>query len=221
MLNNGVTARVQSFARNANAAAASPSWGGTWAPFRLGVCREECCPSVQCGAVLGIGGQRGEAEKAMGRTCPSTTAWAGSEPGATQARRSDASPRLHAGRTQSGLGPLSGGVRRHTGRPPLPMFDAPPGLRTCWQRSQHVGRRYARLRYAGCNCDHVSRRRSLLVDQPASLGAGNAFPGSSVSWPAACVSPPRSELLEVQLKTRLSRSVLVRSHRCVHARLHA
>ena len=55
-------------------------------------------------------------------TRPSTTACAGSEPAATPARRSVASPRLHAGRTQSGLGPLSGGVRRNTADHHCPCF---------------------------------------------------------------------------------------------------
>ena len=89
------------------------------------------------------------------------------------------------------LGPTERWLRRYTGRPPLPALDAPPGLETCWQRSQHAERRYAGLRYAGCNLDHVSLRRSLQVAQPASLGAENACPCSSVSWPAARVSLPR------------------------------
>ena len=182
---------MQSFALHANAAAASPTLGGTWAPFKPRAYCDGSCPYAQCGAVVGIGGQRRKAEKARRLTRPSTTAGAGSEPATTPARRSDASPRLYAGRTQSGLGPLSGGVRRNTSRPPLPGFDAPPVLMTCCQRSQHGGRRYAGLRYAGCNRDHVSRCHSLLVDQPASLGAENACPGSLVYWPAARVSPPR------------------------------
>ena len=187
----GVTARVQSFARHANAAAASPTWGGTWAPFKPGVCREGRCRSAQCGAVLGVGGQWCEAEKARRLTRPSTTVRAGSEPAAMAARRSRAPPQLHADRTQPGLGPAPRWLMRNTGRPPLPELDAPPGLETWWLRSQHAGRRYARLKTAGCNRDHVSRRRSMLVDQPASLGAENACPGSSVPWPAARVSPPR------------------------------
>ena len=53
------------------------------------------------------------------------------------------------------LGPTERWREAKHGRPPLPVFYAPPVLRTCWQRSQHAGRRYAGLRYAGCRCDHV------------------------------------------------------------------
>ena len=48
------------------------------------------------------------------------------------------------------LGPTERWREAKHGRPPLPVFDAPPVLRTCWQRSQHARRRYAGLRYTGC-----------------------------------------------------------------------
>ena len=62
-------------------------------------------------------------------TRPSTTVRAGSGPAATAARCSNIPPQLHAGRTQSVVGPAPRWREKNKGRPPLPVFDAPPVLR--------------------------------------------------------------------------------------------
>ena len=73
---------------------------------------------AQSRAVLGIGGQRLEAEKVRRLARPSTTVRAGSGPAATPARCSNAQPRLRAGRTQSVVGRAPRWREKNNGRPP-------------------------------------------------------------------------------------------------------